>query len=347
MTRSRPGALAVILVLVTTACGTGDAGIELVDPTPTLFAEAEPTPETPSSTEAALPEATEVEVPLRDLLPSARVAGLGIIEVAGIAVPVTAATGTGWEVVTPCGFTAELTDRAPRTGVLVVLDPGHGGEDDGAVAADSMIREDELNLAVAVATAELLEGRGVATLVTRHADTQLPASARAAVVEPSGALVFISIHHRDDDGPTAVRPGTEVFHQVDSVQGRRLAGVIHEELTAALTVAGVDWAAPEEPGVKYLLNQRGSDFFTVLRDTPAAASVLVEVASLATESGATYLATVDAQQGEAAALSEAVIRFLVTSDAGSGYVEPVERVREAPSGGDTRECVDPLVSSSG
>ncbi len=348
MTRVGPSLITVSLVLavVAAACGTGDGGLELVDPVPTLFADDDPQGGDEGASESSAAETTEAAVPLADLLPSPRSGGLGVIEIAGVAVPVTAATVGGWEVATPCGFTAEITDRSPRSGVLVVLDPGHGGDDDGAQVTDPAINEDELNVAVAVATAARLEARGIATLLTRTGDIQLPAAARAGLVEAGGALVYVSIHHRGEDGPLAIEPGTEVFHQVDSEEGRRLGGLIHEELTRALIVAGVDWAAPVEPGVRYLLNQRGSDFFTVLRDTPTSASVLVEVASLASASGAAFLATGDAQDREATALSEAVIRFLVTSDAGSGYVEPVERVREAPSGIDTSECLDPLVSTA-
>jgi len=301
MTLTRMSVATVALGLLATACGTGEGGIELVDPTPTLFAEDSLPVDDESTLESEAPDTTEAEVPLSDRLPPARLGGLGVIEIADIVVPVTAATAAGWEVATPCGSTVEITDRSPHPAVLVVLDPGHGGGDDGAVSGDPQLREDDLNLAVALATATELERQGVATA------------------------------------------GTEVFHQIESEDSRRLAGVIHEELTAALTVAGVDWATPTEPGVRYLLNQRGSDFFTVLRDTPDVASVLVEVASLATRSGATFLATAEGQQREAAALSEAVIRFLVTGDAGSGYVEPVERVREALSGGGTSDCVDPLV----
>lgn len=348
MTRAWPSLISVSLVVAVAAaaCGTGDGGVELVDPVPTLFADHDSQGSGQDASDPATSEATEPAPPIADLLPSPRPGGLGVIEIAGVAVPVTAATVGGWEVATPCGFTAEITDRSPRSGILVVLDPGHGGDDDGAQATDPAISEDELNVAVAVATAARLEAQGIATLVTRTADIQLPAAARAGLVEASGALVFVSIHHRGEDGPLAIEPGTEVFHQVDSEEGSRLGGLIHEELTRALLVAGVDWAAPIEPGVRYLLNQRGSDFFTVLRETPTAASVLVEVASLASASGAAFLATVDAVEREATGLSEAVIRFLVTRDAGSGYVEPVERVREAPSGVDTSECVDPLVSTA-
>jgi len=346
MTVARMSAVMVALALVTTACGTGDGGIELVDPTPTLFAEDSLPIDDASTSESAASDTVEAEVHLRDRLPSARLGGLGVIEIADIVVPVTAATAAGWEVATPCGSTVEISDREPHPAVLVVLDPGHGGGDDGAVSDDPQLREDDLNLAVALATAIELESQGVATVITRSGDVELPASARASLAGPSGALVFISIHHRAEEGTLGVRPGTEVFHQIESEDSRRLAGVIHEELTAALSVAGVDWATPAEPGVKHLLNQRGSDYFTVLRDTPDVASVLVEVASLATRSGATFLSTTEGRQREAAALSEAVIRFLVTSDAGSGYVEPVERVREAPSGVGTSECLDPLVPSA-
>ncbi len=329
------------MALVGAACGTGGGGVELVDPTPTLFAEGD-ADAAADQPESSIDEGTEVHQESVLPIPSPRGGGLGVIEIAEIAVPVTSETIDGWEVESPCGVIVEITAPEPGPAGLVVLAPGHGGADDGASGQNPDLREADLNLAVARATAEALAERGVASLLTRAGDRAIPASARAALADPSGALVFVSIHHRDTDGPLSVRPGTEVFHQAGSDDSRRLGGLVHEEMEAVLTLAGVDWAAPTEPGVKPLLNQRGSDYFTVLRDTPATASVLVEVASIASPSGAAFLATPEAVEREADALTEAVVRYFTSDDAGGGYVVPAERVREAPSGGGAIECIDPV-----
>ncbi len=341
MTPTRSGRLATGALMFAAACGTGGSGVELSEPTPTVFAdEAVEAGDSAPSVDAG--DGTTTTAPIAGRLPQPRIGGLGVVEIDGMTLAVTAATTDGWAVLSPCGAQVEIGDVVPRSNVLVVLDPGHGGDDRGATSDASTADEADLNLSVALAASADLEDRGVPVILTRTDDVTLPGTARSAVVGPSGALVFVSIHHRGDEGEPVVEPHTEVFHQVGSDSSRRLAGLVHEELTAALTVAGVDWTATAQPGVKHLLNQRGSDYFTVLRETPDAASVLVEVASLASPSGAALLDSDEGRQREARALSEAIVRFLVTADAGNGYVEPAEQVREAPTGGGESECIDPI-----
>lgn len=73
--------------------------------------------------------------------------------------------------------------------VQVVLDPGHGGDDPGAVA--NGIVEAELNLDIARRVASQL---GYATALTRQGDTTLGNSERGDIANVCGALVYVSIH---------------------------------------------------------------------------------------------------------------------------------------------------------
>src|ERR1700730_530234 len=83
----------------------------------------------------------------------------------------------------------EWIPRASRTGVsrppggqepfsLVVLDPGHGGQDSGAVCGG--ILEKDLTLDVARRIDRLLNSEGIATLMTRVGDTYVSLADRAA-----------------------------------------------------------------------------------------------------------------------------------------------------------------------
>ena len=60
----------------------------------------------------------------------------------------------------------------PLTGVKVVLDPGHGGQDPGAlgVPGENGPMEAELNLAVAKALSFRLEQLGASVILTRQED---------------------------------------------------------------------------------------------------------------------------------------------------------------------------------
>jgi N-acetylmuramoyl-L-alanine amidase len=75
---------------------------------------------------------------------------------------------------------------APRTGSLVLLDPGHGGEDLGA-RGPAGETEKEITLAVARATAARLQTAGVTARLTREGDETLSLTDRTAVAREPAA----------------------------------------------------------------------------------------------------------------------------------------------------------------
>ncbi len=81
--------------------------------------------------------------------------------------------------------------RGPRR---VVLDPGHGGSDPGAIGP-SGLHEAEVNLDVARrVAARLAERYGVQVILTRDRDTYVPLEDRAAHANDAGVDLFVSIH---------------------------------------------------------------------------------------------------------------------------------------------------------
>ena len=76
---------------------------------------------------------------------------------------------------------------------LAVLDPGHGGEKDGALGPGG-IREKELTLQIARRVASRLRRSGGRVVLTRNRDVSVPLASRAAVANAKRADLFISIH---------------------------------------------------------------------------------------------------------------------------------------------------------
>ena len=121
-------------------------------------------------------------------------------------------------VVTAVGFPASLAQaRGPLAGRVIVIDPGHGGEDPGAVV--NGFREKDVNLAVALKLKSLLETASAATVYTRLDDSTLGNSAqsrrsdldaRVAIANHSRADIFISIHA--DSVIDASRTGAVVYY---------------------------------------------------------------------------------------------------------------------------------------
>ncbi|HNT52994.1 MAG TPA: N-acetylmuramoyl-L-alanine amidase, partial [Candidatus Syntrophosphaera sp.] len=76
----------------------------------------------------------------------------------------------------------------------IVLDPGHGGKDPGAVGARGT-REKDINLAVALKLKQMMEKElGVTVLMTRSDDRFVSLADRTKFANDNHADIFISIH---------------------------------------------------------------------------------------------------------------------------------------------------------
>ena len=89
----------------------------------------------------------------------------------------------------------------------IVLDPGHGGKDQGAAGGGRI--EKELNLQLARKVELLLKAKGFRVLLTRRYDRFLSLQQRSAFANARHADLFISIHA--NSSPTSSPRGIEVF----------------------------------------------------------------------------------------------------------------------------------------
>ena len=92
----------------------------------------------------------------------------------------------------------------------VVIDPGHGGHDAGAIGPGGL-REKDLVLSVANRLKPLLENRlGTEVIMTRDDDRFIPLEERTAIANQHQADLFISIHGNSSRGRRAT--GAETFY---------------------------------------------------------------------------------------------------------------------------------------
>ena len=96
-----------------------------------------------------------------------------------------------------------------ETGYTVVLDPGHGGKDPGAVGKIS--QEKDLNLSLALQVGKLLKEQypDVNVLYTRSTDVFIPLQQRADIANKANADLFISIH--TNSAESKAPSGVETF----------------------------------------------------------------------------------------------------------------------------------------
>jgi N-acetylmuramoyl-L-alanine amidase len=89
-----------------------------------------------------------------------------------------------------------VTETQIRSGLSVkkiVIDPGHGGHDPGAIGPDG-IREKNITLKIGKMLADKLRAMGFYVIMTRDKDVFIPLEERTAIANMSNADIFISIH---------------------------------------------------------------------------------------------------------------------------------------------------------
>jgi N-acetylmuramoyl-L-alanine amidase len=119
-------------------------------------------------------------------------------------------------------LTTSKATAVTGNGKVVVLDPGHGGHDSGAVGVDGTY-EKTVNYNFAVATKAALEAKGYKVYMTRSGDvdckvpvidTNAELSCRSKVSSTYKANIFISIHANSEY--TGSANGTETYYNANS-----------------------------------------------------------------------------------------------------------------------------------
>ncbi len=119
-------------------------------------------------------------------------------------------------------------------GQVVVIDPGHGGDDSGFVSPDG-VAEKDVTLALALRVAELLRAEGCRVRLTRERDEALPVYARADLANSARADYVLSLHCNRCSTAEAAGSAAYYFQRSHyfSEHGRRLADYAGAHLDAA------------------------------------------------------------------------------------------------------------------
>jgi len=135
----------------------------------------------------------------------------------------------------------ELVRRSGHSlaGRIVVLDPGHGGEDTGTVAHG--LTESDIMLDLARRIEGRLSAIGVTVLFTRSATTSPEELDRAMMANRSGADIVLSLHCDSAHQPRASGVATFFYGQERfgawSAVGEQLADLIQREIVARTGLA--------------------------------------------------------------------------------------------------------------
>jgi N-acetylmuramoyl-L-alanine amidase len=138
---------------------------------------------------------------------------------------------------------------------VVVIDPGHGGVDPGALSI-SGVYEKNITLGVAQAVKTELEKRGrYRVVLTRDRDIFIPLRDRVKIARQAGADLFISLH-ADSVGNPGIR-GLSVYTLSEHASDSEAAALAEKENKVDL-IAGLDLSheSPEVTNILIDLTQR-------------------------------------------------------------------------------------------
>lgn len=133
---------------------------------------------------------------------------------------------------------------------LVVLDPGHGGHDPGAVSDPDNIREKQVALAITHAVRDALVASGrVRVALTRNDDRYLPLRDRYEIARQLKADLFISIHA--DAAPNPAAAGATIY-TLSEVASDEEAAVLAARENKSDIIGRMDLGA-QDAGVERIL----------------------------------------------------------------------------------------------
>lgn len=180
--------------------------------------------------------------------------------------------------------------RVPNGRLVVVVDPGHGGPDPGAVGIGGL-QEKGITLDISRQVAARLAQQGVQVIMTREDDRDLDLEPRVVLAERANASLFVSIHA---NAISLSRPDVNGLETYYYSSGERLARTIHNSV---LQGTGV-----RDRGVR-------SARFYVLRRT-SMPSVLVEVGFVTGAEDAARLSTSSYRTQMADAIARGVLQYI-------------------------------------
>jgi N-acetylmuramoyl-L-alanine amidase len=140
-----------------------------------------------------------------------------------------------------------LVDRPPISGMpnklsrqpVIMIDPGHGGEDPGATGP-SGLHEKDVVLAIGREVKKILDSYGYKTYMTRNEDIFIPLGVRVAKARKLRADVFVSIHADAFTNPSA--KGTGVYALNPKGATSAAAKYLAQTQNAADSIGGVSYS---------------------------------------------------------------------------------------------------------
>lgn len=120
---------------------------------------------------------------------------------------------------------------------IIVLDPGHGGKDPGAIGAYAKTYEKNITLAMGKELKQMLQSKGYVVYLTRESDIFIPLRQRTKIAQKYKADLFMSIHA--DSAQNRNATGLSVYTLSDTASDKEAAALAERENKADI-IGGMD-----------------------------------------------------------------------------------------------------------
>ena len=194
-------------------------------------------------------------------------------------------------------FDVSYLPNVPYGKYKVVIDPGHGGSDPGAVGINGL-RETDIVLEVSKNISEFLTKKGVKTILTRKYERTLDLQPRVTKANNSRADAFVSIHANATRGKRSDVNGLETYYY-SGYKGHSLAKSIHKQIL-------ITSSQSPDRGV------RRSRFYVIRKTSMPAA--LVEIGFVTGMYDAALLRQQAYREKMSFAISKGILNFLKTTN---------------------------------
>lgn len=201
------------------------------------------------------------------------------------------------------GYESTISDEIKN--MLVIIDPGHGGEDWGGIypygAADIEsveMKEADINLEISLLLSDMLKQSGIPVAMTRQDDSTAELDQRLKFVTDSRAALIVSVHN--DMHPDESINGTRTFYYggdkavLAKFPGEKAAGIIQAHLIEQLGTTD--------------LGINNSNF--IILDQAEICAVITEISHISNEADRQNLMSEEFRIKAARALHDGIIEVL-------------------------------------
>lgn len=180
---------------------------------------------------------------------------------------------------------------------VIVIDPGHGGEDPGKVGVNDILEKD-INLQIAMKVRDLLEEVGITVVMTRE-DDKVPdrkkedLEQRVKLINDTNPVLALCVHQNSYTTPDIF--GAQVFYHTKTEEAEDIATLVQESLRAI------------DPNNKREIKENDTYYMLKFTEVP---TIIVECGFLTNPEEAAKLTTEEYQDEVAFAICEGVIKWL-------------------------------------